>query len=287
MGMPAANTDKGNHADSLVSEAGEIRVRRCRYGLMAYINNDPYMGRSFDMYGEFSPGEAKLFKQILRPGMTVLDVGANIGAHTVLFAQSVGPRGRVIAYEPQRVIHQILCANVALNGYLNVQPRNAAAGSEPSQLFVPPVDYTGGGNYGSLALGKWNEGEKVPVETIDSLNLSALHFVKIDVEGMETEVLRGATETLRRHRPILYVENDRRDNSAKLINQLFSMDYRLYWHLSHYYTADNYFGNSNNVFPNIISINMLCIPKESAMKIEGAREIKSADEDWKVVPVTE
>lgn len=58
-------------------------------------------------------------------------------------------------------------------------------------------------------MGKWNDGEKVPVETIDSLNLSALHFVKIDVEGMETEVMRGATETLRRHRPILYVENDR------------------------------------------------------------------------------
>lgn len=272
-----------NRDASLLNEAGPVRVRRCRHGVMAYISHDSYIGRSLDLYGEFSPGEATLFAQFLKPGMTALDVGANMGAHTVLFAQKVGPQGRVIAYEPQRVIHQLLCANVMMNGLMNVQARMAAAGSAPGDLKVPPVNYGQAGNYGSLSLGGYEQGETVPIETIDSLGLPECHFIKADVEGMESEVIKGASETLRRCRPLLYVENDRRDKSAALIELLFQHDYRLYWHLTPYYTPNNYFGNGENVFPNIISINMLGVPKESAQRIEGAREVLRPDEDWKVV----
>lgn len=282
--MPASQTSPiADHVSSLLHEAGPVRIRRCRYGVMAYIVHDSYIGRSLDMYGEFSPGEASLFAQLLRPGMTALDVGANMGAHTVLFAQKVGPQGRVIAYEPQRVIHQLLCANVMMNGHMNVEARLAAAGSGKGELKVPPVNYGTAGNYGSLALGGYQQGEAVPIETIDSLKLPHCHFIKADVEGMESEVVKGARETLKRCRPLLYVENDRREKSAALIELLFAEDYRLYWHLSPYYTASNYFGNSDNVFPGTISINMLAVPKEATLKIDGAREIKSADEDWRVV----
>lgn len=284
MGIPASRSSQiADHASSLLHEAGPVRIRRCRYGVMAYIVHDSYIGRSLDLYGEFSPGEAALFAQLLRPGMTALDVGANMGAHTVLFAQKVGPQGRVIAYEPQRVIHQLLCANVMMNGHMNVEARHAAAGSEKSELKVPPVNYGAAGNYGSLALGGYQQGESVPIETIDSLQLPQCHFIKADVEGMESEVIKGAHETLKRCRPLLYVENDRREKSAALIELLFAADYRLYWHLSPYYTAENYFGNADNIFPGTISINMLAVPKESSLKIDGAREVKSADEDWRVV----
>lgn len=284
MTMPApALTPTANRDASLLHEAGPVRVRRCRYGAMAYIVHDSYIGRSLDLYGEFSPGEASLFAQLLKPGMTALDVGANMGAHTVLFAQKVGQQGRVIAYEPQRVIHQLLCANAMMNGLMNVEARHAAAGSKKGSLIVPPVNYGHAGNYGSLSLGGYEQGETVPVETIDSLKLKQCHFIKIDVEGMEIEVIKGALDTLKRCRPMLYVENDRREKSAALIEALFKANYRLYWHLTPYYAPNNYFGNAENVFPNTISINMLAVPKESKQQIEGAREVKSKDEDWKVV----
>lgn len=281
IGAPAAIASSRDN--SLLHEAGPVRLRRCRHGVMAYIVHDSYIGRSLDLYGEFSPGEAALFAQFLKPGMVALDVGANMGAHTVLFANRVGPRGRVIAFEPQRVIHQLLCANIMMNGYVNVEARMAAAGSTPGSLKVPPVNYGQAGNYGSLSLGGYQQGETVPVETIDSLNLPHCHFIKADVEGMESDVIRGAAETIKRCRPLLYVENDRREKSKELIELLFGLNYRLYWHLTPYYIANNYFGNAENVFPNTISINMLAVPKESPQRIEGAREVISADEDWKTI----
>ncbi|MCQ4908386.1 FkbM family methyltransferase, partial [Phascolarctobacterium faecium] len=68
-------------------------------------------------------------------------------------------------------------------------------------------------NWGGLALGSFSEGVEVEVITIDSLKLSACDFIKVDVEGMELTVLQGASENIRKYRPILYVENDIAENS--------------------------------------------------------------------------
>ena len=87
---------------------------------MIYNSHDRFIGRSLDLYGEFSEGEAVLFQKILRPGMFVVEVGANLGAHTVVLAQAVAPGGGVLAFEPQRLIFQTLCANLAINSIPNV-----------------------------------------------------------------------------------------------------------------------------------------------------------------------
>jgi FkbM family methyltransferase len=266
---------------SLVHEAGAVRVRRCRYGLMAYIMHDAYIGRSFDLYGEFSAGEANVFSQLIRTGMTALDVGANIGAHTVLMARLVGPQGRVIAYEPQRVINQLLCANIAMNGFFNVQARLAAAGRTPGKLLVPLLNYNVGGNYGGLSLGSHDNGEEAPVETIDMLNLPACHFVKIDVEGMEEEAIAGAEHTIRRHRPLMYMENDRAEKSRPLIEAMFALDYRLFWHLTPYYSPSNWFKNPDNVFKGTLSVNMLAVPRERGLTINGMPEVTDSSQSWK------
>src|SRR3954467_11045049 len=94
---------------------GFNRLKSCRHGKMLYNVNDMYVGRSLDLYGEFSQGEVELFAKIVRSGDVVLDVGANIGAHTLFFAQSTAPLGGVIAFEPQRLVFQTLCANMAIN----------------------------------------------------------------------------------------------------------------------------------------------------------------------------
>jgi FkbM family methyltransferase len=195
-------------------ENSNLRLKRCRHGVMMFYTNDSYIGRSLDLYGEFSEGEIELFKQVARPGMTVVDVGANIGAHTIYFSKAAGARGRVLAFEPQRVLHQILCGNIALNACTNVVAVNAGLGARSGAVAVPAIDYARGGNFGGVALGERTIGEQVPLHTLDSYRLKSCDLMKVDVEGMEREVLDGARTVLTEHRPILYVENDRAEKKT-------------------------------------------------------------------------
>jgi FkbM family methyltransferase len=262
------------HLETMPDLPAYNRLRACRYGQILYNVHDMYIGRSLDLYGEFSEGEVDLFRQMTKPGHTVVEVGANIGAHTVFFARQVGPRGRVIAFEPQRIIFQTLCANVALNSLTNVECFQHAVGSAAGTIVVPPLDYTQDDNYGGLALGGFSDGESVPVVTLDSLALPKLNVLKIDVEGMEHSVLTGAAETLNRCRPILYVENDRADRSDELIRLLDSLEYNLYWHMPPLFNPHNFAGNGVNVFGQIISKNMIAVHRTVPQKLDGFEPVR-------------
>ncbi|MEF8733036.1 MAG: FkbM family methyltransferase [Candidatus Accumulibacter meliphilus] len=267
--------------DVPVLENGHVRLRRCRYGWMLYFTTDQYIGQSLDLYGEFSEREVDIFRQMLKPGQTILEIGSNIGAHTVFLAQAVGPQGRVVAFEPQRIVFQMLCANIALNGLRNVDARHAAVGREPGRIVVPTIDYAESVNSGGLSLGNWSTGECVSLLTLDGLDMAACHFIKIDVEGMEGDVLAGAVETINRFRPALYVENDRKEKSTELIERLLRLDYRLYWHLPPLFNRKNFAGHEEDVFGRIVSVNMLCLPRSAPQNIEGFREITSPEGDWR------
>lgn len=244
-----------------------------RYGPILYNKNDIYIGKSFELYGEFSHGEAHLFDAIVKPGMTVVEVGSNIGSHTVFLARKVGPRGRVNAFEPQLIVFQTLCANVALNQLTNVITHFAAVGAESGVLRVPVLDPKVSNNFGGLGLGGFESGMEVPVITIDSLRLSSCHFLKADVEGMEELVLRGAEATIRQHRPILYIENDRPEKSGSLVNYIASLGYRMFLHSPPLFNPDNFKANSENVFANIVSQNLLCIHESIRAQISGMPEL--------------
>jgi FkbM family methyltransferase len=252
---------------------------------MLYNSHDVYVGRSFDLYGEFSEVEARAFAQLIPQGGVALDVGANIGAHTVPMAQIVGNSGMVVAFEPQRILHQMLCANLALNALPNVWTFCAGAGREIGTLRVPPLDYSATHNFGGISLSGGSEGEVVQILPLDALPLSACHFIKIDVEGMEREVIAGAKNLIAKWRPLLYVENDRQEKSAALIAALLALDYRLYWHLSTLFSAGNFFGSTQNVFGGTISINMLCVPRERNFSVQGLREITTPEETYVGAPI--
>lgn len=261
--------------------SGFNRLKQMRHGYMLYNRNDQYIGKSLEHYGEYSEQELLLLKQLIRPGDTVLDIGANIGAHTLFFAKTVGPTGAVLAFEPQRVVFQTLCANMALNSLTNVNCYPVAIGDQNGPIIVPDLDYEQEYNYGGVDLSGDLHGEKVPLLTIDDFGLPGCSLIKIDVEGMEENALRGARNTIQRCRPVLYVENDRKEKSAQLISYIDSLGYRMYWHLPRLFNPDNYFANPENIFGNIASINMLCISADSATEIEGLRPVTGPDSDWR------
>lgn len=246
-----------------------------RYGTMIYNRYDMYVGRSLDLYGEYSQGEIDLFSNLIQPNIVVLDVGANIGAFTLYFAKSVLPHGIVYAFEPQRIVFQTLAGNMAINSITNVYCINKAVGKENGKTFLPPIDYSKVFNFGGISLfGNYTVGEEVEVITIDSLNLPHCHFMKIDVEGMEVEVLKGAKGTIDKFRPVLYVENDREERADELTKLLKSLNYDMYWHTPYLFNPNNFFNNQENVFGNIISVNLFCIPSELNVKVVGLKKLE-------------
>ncbi|WP_158285324.1 FkbM family methyltransferase [Azospirillum sp. TSH64] len=248
-------------------EGGFNRMRPCRHGLMVYNRNDRYVGRSLDLYGEYAEYEVALFRSVVRPGDVVVEVGANIGAQTLPLARIVGPSGTVIAFEPQEMLFNLLSANLALNGVTSVRARRMAVGSEAGTIRVPTLDPNCSNNFGALGLGGWDHGELVPLVTLDSLNLPSCRLLKADVEGMEEAVLRGASGLIARHRPVLYVENDRRDCSPALIGLIRSMGYRVWWHTARLFHPDNFAGNSTDLFGGVGAVNLVALPPGSDIHI--------------------
>ena len=116
--------------------------------------------------------------------------------------------------------------------------------------------------------------ERVPVVTVDSLRLARCNLIKIDVEGMEQSVIEGATETLAKFKPLLYVENDRKEKSAALVRLIDSLGYDMYWHLPPLFNAQNFLNNPQNVFDNIVSMNMICVHKEIPHQMQGFQQVE-------------
>ncbi|HSV30049.1 MAG TPA: FkbM family methyltransferase, partial [Candidatus Omnitrophota bacterium] len=260
-------------------------VAPSREGVLLYNRFDRYVGRSIAAYREYGLGEQALLRRFILPGDTVLDVGANIGAHTLFFARAVGPAGRVHAFEPQRVVFQSLCANMALNDITWAHCHWKAVGAAPGIASIPPVDYASTENFGGMALAAGGNGEPVEVATIDSMNLPACRMMKVDVEGMEQQVLLGAAETIRRCKPILYLENDRRQNSPELIRLITGMGYRMWWHLPRLFEPGNIAGNPFDIFGNIVSVNVLCCPPGvepgQVVQTHHLREVTGPDDWWR------
>ncbi len=265
---------------SVVFAEGPLRLKRCRYGPMLFLDTDEYIGRSLDLYGEFSQGELDLLEPLIFPGAVVLDVGAHVGAHTLGFARKTGPAGLVLAFEPQRMLYQILCANLALGALRNVDAHHAAVGRRVGAIRVPVLDTAQPGNFGGLSLAGCPPGEEVPLLRIDDLDLPRLDLMKVDVEGMEREVVAGAESAIRRHSPVIYIENDRAESFAALIESLLALDYRLYWHLPPLFNPANWFRNPENVFGGIVSANMLGLHVTSPHRVEGLRPVRSPEDSW-------
>jgi len=262
-------------------EIGPLRLRLCRHGPMVYLTTDRYVGRSLDLYGEFAGAEVDLLSSLVGPGSWVLDVGANVGSHAIPLAHAVGEHGRVLAFEPQPLLFQFLCANAALCGARAVRPRRLAVGAVEGRLTAPPIDPDEEDNHAGHPLRAGGPGEEVRVIPLDSLVLDLCDLIKVDVEGMEADVLTGAEATIRRLRPVLYVENDREDRSAALIRQLWSLGYRLWWHLAPLYRPDNFAANAENVFGGVVSGNLLCLPAERHTEPVGLPAVVEQGETWR------
>ena len=146
--------------------------------------------------------------QIDCEGKTILDVGANNGSFAIDFAHLVGDNGMVHSFEPQRIIYYQLCTNVFINGLDNVYCHNEAIGNVDDFVMIEKPNYfesTKMVNFGGAEIVKEN-GDLIPLKRLDSYDFKDVVFIKIDVQGYESFVIDGAEETIKKHRPYLFVE---------------------------------------------------------------------------------
>lgn len=223
-----------------------------RFGRMFTLQGDTVIGRSLRIYGEFAGDEVDSILALTRRGDHVLDLGANIGFHTLALASCVGPQGRVTAIEPQRHCFQLLCANVTLNQLPHVHCLRAAVGDQPGTCAVPVLDPASRHNAGateiSLAPGS-GQTDAVPLITLDSLALPRCDLIKIDTEGFEDRVVAGGPATLARFRPVLYIEVHDRKKLQRLVGQLKPLGYGLTLHHTRFFRAANPQGEAAQIFP--------------------------------------
>jgi FkbM family methyltransferase len=212
------------HAYTLVStDHGTMIVNRFDYRM---IDENRGYGVGFQLLntGQYDMQEMDFAKFILGQllesrgeGVVAIDCGANIGVHTIEWAKFLHNRGHVIAFEPQESVYYALCGNLAINNCFNVNAYNAAVGDSSGVIEIPKPNYFRPSTFGSMELkqhdGSENIGQsltdmaKVEQVSIDSMGLSRVDFMKIDVEGMEFDAVAGAADTIEKHKPQMLIEN--------------------------------------------------------------------------------
>ena len=203
--LPEVEIVRGLHADFLCFKTNDF--------ISSHI-------RKKGIWGEAELNLALLLSERMEKPL-ILDIGANLGAFSVPVAKLLAQTGATVhAFEAQRIVFQQLCANVILNRLQNVVTHHVAVGSEIGVASIPKIDYENTLNIGAVSLlpeiqkvsqvaYSEAEHEKIRMISIDSLDLDGqCTFVKIDVEGFESEVIAGMFGFLKKNRfpPVFFEE---------------------------------------------------------------------------------
>jgi FkbM family methyltransferase len=156
--------------------------------------------------GKYEPGTTRIMEHLVHPGMTVVDIGANIGYYVLQESEILGSDGNIFAVEPVPQNLSYLCRNIALNRISNVVVYERAVGAKasPAKMYLQRES-----NLGSLVPPvTWSETREVNVNTLDGLFPNALYIdlVRMDIEDFEAEALREMKNILNKYRPCLFIE---------------------------------------------------------------------------------
>ncbi|MBI2100025.1 MAG: FkbM family methyltransferase [Candidatus Vogelbacteria bacterium] len=199
------------------------------------------LSRCLYVEGVYEPNEFYFLEQYLKPGMTFIDVGANNGWFSLFASRLVGGQGQVLAIEPSRREVAKIYKNLLLNHYPNVRVYQLGLSdhSGEAELLIAEEYHEGHNTFGRFVYQTGLKGkERVAVDTLDNLvkceKIEKVNLIKIDSEGSEFLVLRGADQIIETYRPLILTELFDRSlrnlgNSAKDILGFFkSRSYGLY-----------------------------------------------------------
>lgn len=247
-----------------------------KHGDFVLLRGD-YISTVTETYGEWADLEIDLLTSLLDPDDIVIDVGANLGLVTVPLARAV-PRGRVLAFEPQRILYYGLCGNIVLNACANVYASHAAVGDRDGWIEVPEFDFDRDTmrNYGATSLLDGHAGVPRSRTMIVRLDTAVpddlprpIRLIKVDAEGMERQVLQGAAKVVERDRPFLFLECNERARGGALLRLVQELGYAPYWFCTQAFSPTNHFGRADNLLGNGGDIAVLCYPPTEPRRHHG------------------
>jgi len=208
------------------------------FGNKLFLNKKG-LALSISHYGTYEKLEAKIMEEKIKVGNITVDVGANIGLHTLNMARIVGNTGRVFAFEPDPSNFEILEKNVKINNYQNIILEQKAVGDKHGRTTLYQSDNPG--NHRLFPLTKQAKGQiQVELTSLDKYftdsNLAnKINFIKIDVEGFEFSVLKGMKNILKNNKKIKILFENMQINTIeagftpiKVLNYLTSYDFKLF-----------------------------------------------------------
>lgn len=205
-------------------------------GVKVYLNlyREDHVAYWTDRYEE--NGEVSVFAQLIQPGMTIVDVGANIGMYSLIAAQKVGKQGRVLAFEPVPEIHERLRRNIELNNAANVTPFCIAISNcQGSMQFYVGRNDSVGSLYRQLGEGVIQVNTATLDDVLQEQGVDRVDMVKLDAEGAEYRIIEGMDRLLRRaDRPVLLVEHNftalkaAGSSADQLFNRIVGYGYEAY-----------------------------------------------------------
>jgi FkbM family methyltransferase len=172
---------------------------------------DMYISRDLANWGEWEPHIRKVLLEHCKDGMNFMDIGANIGAHTLFMSKIVGPTGRGFAFEPCNSHASILFFNLMTNNCFNTTVCQYGCSDVAETMYVEErfTLTKKQDNFGGITLQNTkSENNDEPIQTIvlDTMNLPRIDIIKIDAEGMEERIIKGMLKMIERDRPIFILE---------------------------------------------------------------------------------
>lgn len=205
-------------------------------GSFLVLKND-LIGRFINYHGVWENHLYQIYSKLIKPKDIILEGGANVGFHTVQFAK-LASKGKVYAFEPQKLVFNLLSSNILLNNQShNTNQYRLALGDKSGVLYMQPLSRfdqkDGCHNYGGRGLTTQDEGEEVEIITFDSLNIKP-NMIKLDIQGSEIYALKGMEKTIDKCEPWFLLENytnpkrDGYEKDQKVYELLVSKGYKFF-----------------------------------------------------------
>lgn len=231
--------------------AGFSAAAETRIGIVEHVPDDGDVGESLGWYGEWLQPQVDLLRPLIRAGATVIEVGANVGAHALPLAEMVGGAGQLLLYEAQAIKRRMLRLNLAANGVANATVMRRRLKAAVVAEAIPSRSHDDANDAGAT-------------ETLDDLDLDRLDWLKVNAGIDPADVLPGAAATVWRLRPCMHVGTSSSAGATRWVTSLRELGYRCWRYETLWFNPANFNRRSGDIFAGRVAVALLAIPEEIA-----------------------